>query len=194
MSDLDLRTPGEKALADVALAKVLLRLTRSRSPNLFEVLDAIRPITESQPAAAASILVRHAKLQEPHNRVEWLEVASNVLKGQGMIPATEKTSLEESEKYLQGLLLEAREALKRRMRIIDSCLRTALTTLAVALIVFSVWFIVEHFKSSSDKPNESDPGKTKSTQSTKSTEPTDVHPAKPVERQDGAPSTGKSLK
>lgn len=134
MSELDLRTPGERALLEVQAARALLQITSGHQRTSEAVLRACGTLRVKQPALAASILVQEALRHPPHRRLEWLEYAKEMLDEHGMGPDVDRAGILEAYDHIALLIEGSKADIARRERWLGDMITASIVLLAATLL------------------------------------------------------------
>jgi len=163
----DLIPAGDRAKRHLRVAQALAQLSKTRTPSLNQVKEALAKVEGNQPAVAMAVILEYSKRHPLHLRGEWLDACVDALKRYALSDDAEKVDAGLARDHLEHEIsaynAEILRLEKLRERLSLGILSLLLLLMAGGLIYIGYAFIPkqEDEKPKADKPVESKTAETK---------------------------------
>ena len=167
MKTEDLIPAGDRAKRHLRVAQALAQLSKTRTPSLNQVKEALSKVEGNQPAVAMAVILEYSKRHPLHLRGEWLDACVDALKRYALSDDAEKVDAGLARDHLEHEIsaynAEILRLEKLRERLSLGILSLLILLMAGGLIYIGYAFIPkqEDEKPKADKPVESKTAETK---------------------------------
>jgi hypothetical protein len=164
----DLIPAGDRAKRHLRVAQALAQLSKTRTPSLDQVKEALAKVEGNQPAVAMAVILEYSKRHPLHLRGEWLDACVDALKRYALSDDAEKVDAGLARDHLEHEIsaynAEILRLEKLRERLSLGILSLLLLLMAGGLIYIGYAFIP---KQEDEKPKAEKPAQAKTDETNK---------------------------
>jgi len=198
----DLIPAGDRARRHLRVAQALAQLSKTRTPSLNQVKEALSKVEGNQPAVAMAVILEYSKRHPLHLRGEWLLAADKALQLYRLSDDADQKEAELARDHIEQEVIaydsEMLRLEKLRDRISMGVLSLLLLLMAGTLVYVGYAFIPkpEDAGNKTDKPAESKATEAKKTESKPDAKSGDGKPAdkKPEPKRDAEKAPAAEVK